>query len=98
MEKNGNGRENMMEKGKVEVMEDMKLLKSLQWRQTRKWELLEKGRGWEDGKTYMYSAGQIRGQMSVCRAWKALPNNVEHIVGAVLEPFQNPTGNRTWVP
>ena len=48
--------------------------------------------------TVLHFAGQIRGQMSPCRAWKALPNNVEHIVGAVLEPFRIPTGNQTWVP
>ena len=30
--------------------------------------------------------------MSACPAWKALPNNVEHMVGAVLEPFRIPTG------
>ena len=28
--------------------------------------------------TLYLPAGQIRGQVSVCRAWNALPNNVEH--------------------
>ena len=35
-------------------------------------------------------AGQIRGQMSVYRAWNALPNNVEHKVEAIMEPFRSP--------
>ena len=35
-------------------------------------------------------AGQIRGQMSVCRAWNALPNNVEHKVEAIMEHFGPP--------
>ena len=43
-------------------------------------------------------AGQIRGQMSVCRAWNALPNNVEHKVEAITEPFRSLAGDRTWVP
>ena len=43
-------------------------------------------------------AGQIRGQVSVCRAWNALPNNVEHKVEAIVEPFRSPAGDRTWVP
>ena len=43
-------------------------------------------------------AGQIRGQMSVCRAWNALPNNVEHKVEAIMEPFRSPAGDRTLVP
>ena len=34
-------------------------------------------------------AGQIRGQVSVCRAWNALPNNVEHNVEAIMEPTTN---------
>ena len=38
---------------------------------------------------YMILAGQIRGQMSVCRAWNALPNNVEHKVEAIMEPFRS---------
>ena len=42
-------------------------------------------------------AGQIRGQMSVCRAWNALPNNVEYKVEAIMEPFRSPAGDRTWV-
>ena len=36
-------------------------------------------------------AGQIRGQVSVCRSWNALPNNVEHKVEAIMEPFRSPT-------
>ena len=43
-------------------------------------------------------AGQIRGQVSVCRAWNALPNNVEHKVEAIMEPFRSPAGDRPWVP
>ena len=43
-------------------------------------------------------ADQIRGQVSVCRAWNALPNNVEHKVEAIVEPFRSPAGDRTWVP
>ena len=35
-------------------------------------------------------AGQIRGQMSVCRAWNVLPNNVEHKVEAIMEHFGPP--------
>ena len=35
-------------------------------------------------------AGQISGQVSVCRAWNALPNNVEHKVEAIVEPFRSP--------
>ena len=42
-------------------------------------------------------AGQIRGQMSVCSAWNALPNNVEHKVEAIMEPFRSPAGDRTWI-
>ena len=41
--------------------------------------------------------GQIRGQVNVCRAWNALPNNVEHKVEAIMEPFRSPAGDRTWV-
>ena len=40
-------------------------------------------------------AGQIRGQMSVCRAWNALPNNEEHKVEAIMEPFRSHAGDRT---
>ena len=32
-------------------------------------------------------AGQIRGQV-LCRAWNALPNNIEHKVEAIMEPFR----------
>ena len=39
--------------------------------------------------TLYLPAGQIRGQVSVCRAWNALPNNVEHKVGAIMEPFRS---------
>ena len=42
-------------------------------------------------------AGQICGQVSVRRAWNALPNNVEHKVEAIMEPFRSPAGDRTWV-
>ena len=38
--------------------------------------------------TLYLPAGQIRGQVSVCRAWNALPNNVEHKVVAIMEPFR----------
>ena len=42
-------------------------------------------------------AGQIRGQMSVCRTWNALPNNVEHKVEAIMEPFRSPAkAEVTW--
>ena len=40
-------------------------------------------------------AGQIRGQVSVCRAWNALPNNVEHKVEAIMEPFRSPATDLT---
>ena len=43
-----------------------------------------------ENSRYALLAGQIRGQMSVCRAWNALPNNVEHKVEAIMEPFRTP--------
>ena len=48
-------------------------------------------------KVFDILAGQIRGQVSACRAWNALPNNVEHKVEAIMEPFRSPAGDRTWV-
>ena len=33
-----------------------------------------------------FLAGQIRGQVSVCRVLNALPNNVENKVEAIMEP------------
>ena len=52
----------------------------------------------QDDEMRKWLAGQIRGQVSVCRAWNALPNNVEHKVEASMEPFRSPAGDRTWVP
>ena len=52
---------------------------------------------WQKWQSFEALAGQIRGQMSVCRAWNALPNNVEHKVEAIMEPFRSPAGDRTWV-
>ena len=46
--------------------------------------------------TSIFLAGQIRGQVSVCRAWNALPNNVEHKVEAIMEPFRSPTRHPNW--
>ena len=53
----------------------------------------------EPKNLFLYSlkrilAGQICGQVS---AWNALPNNVEHKVEAIMEPFRSPAGDRTWV-
>ena len=45
-----------------------------------------------DWLTSWLLAGQIRGQVSVCRAWNKLPNNVEHKVEAIMEPFRSPPG------
>ena len=53
-----------------------------------------------DFMSLRFLRGQIRGQVSVCRAWNALPNNVEHKVEAIMEPFRSPgnLGPLGWQP
>ena len=46
------------------------------------------------GRHEVLKSSRSNGQVSVCRAWNALPNNEEHKVEAIMEPFRSPSFGR----